>query len=283
MYFIDSIVNWCALIIDLVPGYWFRGHDGGLSRFEIVISYTYTFFLFFIKIITLFCGYLYEYSYSSVHPLERVFTEKDDYDIIQRITLLFTEHHAFELVEVSFVGVDVDCLIRFIEKAYDIVVSVLLQNPLVIYGGVLFCLSTLFSLFALSYLGLYGVFIVNLISLLIFWFFVLLYSYSIFVNGYYYYINFGCWMYLNHNFKINFEFLLDSVSMSFVLLTTTIAIFVYMYTFSYFRYEPLVERLILFLNAFIISMVFLVSSGNLIMVFLGWELIGLTSFLLINF
>lgn len=90
-------------------------------------------------------------------------------------------------------------------------------------------------------------------------------------------------MFLNTNLKIGFDFYIDSVSLSFSFLTLSIAVFVYIYSFSYFRYEPSVERLILFLNFFIISMVFLVSSGNFIMLFLGWELIGLTSFLLINF
>ena len=90
-------------------------------------------------------------------------------------------------------------------------------------------------------------------------------------------------MYLNTNYKINFDFFIDSVSLSFSFLTISIAVFVYIYTFSYFRYEPLTDRLVLFLNSFIISMVFLVSSGNLVMLFLGWEMIGLTSFFLINF
>lgn len=90
-------------------------------------------------------------------------------------------------------------------------------------------------------------------------------------------------MYLNTNFRINFDFLIDNISLSFSFLTLTIAIFVYLYTFSYFRYEPLVDRLLILLNLFIISMVFLVSSGNLVMMFLGWEMIGLTSFFLINF
>lgn len=58
---------------------------------------------------------------------------------------------------------------------------------------------------------------------------------------------------------------------------------VYIYSFSYFRYEPNVERLLVFLNFFMISMIFLVLSCNLINLFLGWELIGLTSFFLINF
>lgn len=76
-------------------------------------------------------------------------------------------------------------------------------------------------------------------------------------------------MYLSSNYKINFDFLIDNISLSFSFLTISIAIFVYMYTFSYFRYEPLVDRLLIFLNLFIISMVFLVSSGNFVMLFLG--------------
>ena len=64
-------------------------------------------------------------------------------------------------------------------------------------------------------------------------------------------------------------FLIDTISFSFILLTTSIALFVYIYTFSYFRYEPLVDRFLLFILSFVISMLFLVSSGNLIMLFLG--------------
>lgn len=90
-------------------------------------------------------------------------------------------------------------------------------------------------------------------------------------------------MFLSNYYKIDFDFYIDNISFSFSLLTTSIAIFVYIYTFSYFRYEPLVDRLLVFLNLFIISMVFLVSSGNLVCLFLGWEMIGMTSFFLINF
>lgn len=70
---------------------------------------------------------------------------------------------------------------------------------------------------------------------------------------------------------------------SFTLLTCAISFFTLAYTFSYFRYEPNVERLLLFINAFVISMVCLVNGGNFFVLFLGWELIGFTSFLLINF
>lgn len=63
----------------------------------------------------------------------------------------------------------------------------------------------------------------------------------------------------------------------------SIAVFVYFYTYCYFRYEPSVERLVTLLLLFVNSMILLVLSGNLIVLFLGWELIGVTSFFLINF
>ncbi len=155
--------------------------------------------------------------------------------------------------------------------------------PIFLLFGFFFFFTTLISLIFISYLGLYGVFWLNLISLFFLWISFIPYLNFIFKENNFYFITIGKWMYLSQNYKVSFDFLFDNVSFSFSFLTLTIAIFVYIYTFSYFRYEPLVERLVLFLNSFIISMVFLVSSGNFIMLFLGWEMIGLTSFLLINF
>ncbi len=157
------------------------------------------------------------------------------------------------------------------------------RYPLFLYTGLLFLITTVLSLICMSYLGLYGVFIVNLISIILFWISMLYYFSVIVSENTFYYINLGKWMYLSNGYRISFDLLIDTTSISFSFLTLTIGVFVYIYTFSYFRYEPLVERLILFLNSFMISMILLVSSGNFIVMFLGWELIGLTSFFLINF
>lgn len=161
--------------------------------------------------------------------------------------------------------------------------SYVFNYPIFLLFGFFFFFTTLISLIFISYLGLYGVFWLNLISLFFLWISFIPYLNFIFKENNFYFISIGKWMYLSQNYKVSFDFLFDNISFSFSFLTLTIAIFVYVYTFSYFRYEPLVERLVLFLNSFIISMVFLVSSGNFIMLFLGWEMIGLTSFLLINF
>ena len=157
------------------------------------------------------------------------------------------------------------------------------KYPFFLLFALFFLFTTIFSLVFINYLGLYGVFILNFISILTFWLSMVYYFNLIMINNFFYYINLGKWMNLSTNFQISFDLLIDITSLSFSFLTLTIGLFVYIYTFSYFRYEPLVERLILFLNLFMISMILLVSSGNFITLFLGWELIGLTSFFLINF
>lgn len=155
--------------------------------------------------------------------------------------------------------------------------------PWFVFGGLGFLFSTSCSYVFLSYLGLYGVFIFNFITIVVMWISFAWTFYQVLGDGVVFYVEVCQWMYLNSNYRINFSFFIDFVSISFSFLTTTIAIFVYIYTFAYFRYEPLVERLLIFLNSFILSMVLLVSAGNLIILFLGWEMIGMTSFFLINF
>lgn len=155
--------------------------------------------------------------------------------------------------------------------------------PFFFYFLLVFLMTIMFSLIFLNYLGLYGVFILNLVSLVCLWCSLCFYVKSIILDQVVYNISLGKWIFFNFNCKLNFNFVIDSISFSFMFLTITIAIFVYIYAFSYFKYEPLVDRFLIFILMFVFSMVFLVCSGNLIMMFLGWEMIGLTSFFLINF
>ncbi|MBS4044173.1 MAG: hypothetical protein KGZ59_10190 [Chitinophagaceae bacterium] len=93
----------------------------------------------------------------------------------------------------------------------------------------------------------------------------------------------GNWLYLDNKIQIKVNILIDFVSIAYSFLTISIAVFVFCFSFVYLRYEPIIERFLILLNLFVLSMVFLVLSGNLICLFLGWELIGLTSYFLINF
>nr|NP_149396.1 NADH dehydrogenase subunit 5 [Tetrahymena thermophila]7TGH_5 Chain 5, NADH dehydrogenase subunit 5 [Tetrahymena thermophila]8B6F_AA Chain AA, NADH dehydrogenase subunit 5 [Tetrahymena thermophila SB210]8BQS_AA Chain AA, NADH dehydrogenase subunit 5 [Tetrahymena thermophila SB210]8GYM_N5 Chain N5, NADH dehydrogenase subunit 5 [Tetrahymena thermophila SB210]8GYM_n5 Chain n5, NADH dehydrogenase subunit 5 [Tetrahymena thermophila SB210]8GZU_N5 Chain N5, NADH dehydrogenase subunit 5 [Tetrahymen len=207
---------------------------------------------------------------------ENLNTNTNFVDYITYNTLLLSKFEDFNL----FVYIKT-LLITFDIRQINL--DFLNEYPIILLTGLLFLFTTIFSLICLSYLGLYGVFILNLASILLFWLSMLYYFNLIVSENYYYYISLGKWMYLSNGFRVSFDLLIDLTSISFSFLTLTIGVFVYIYTFSYFRYEPLVERLILFLNSFMISMILLVSSGNFIVLFLGWELIGLTSFFLINF
>ncbi len=155
--------------------------------------------------------------------------------------------------------------------------------PFFFFFGFLFFSTVITSWFFFSYLGLYGIFKLNIFTLFFFWISLMLSAKSVFLNQKIYIIKICNWAFLGLNVRVDYYFLIDTISFSFMLLTTTIAFFVFVYAFSYFRNEPLVDRFLLFILSFVISMIFLVTSGNTIMLFLGWELIGLTSFLLINF
>lgn len=171
----------------------------------------------------------------------------------------------------------------FFEKISNFVLLFLGENAFLIYF-LFFILTNFLSFFLIFYLGTYGIFYFNLISLVAFWLSVLqLWPLFLVDSKKVYILNLGSWILVNFKSKIDFLIYIDQLSFSFMLLTSSIAIFVYVYAFSYFRYEPHVDRLLIFLNLFVISMILLVIAGNMIVLFLGWELIGLTSFFLINF
>ena len=169
----------------------------------------------------------------------------------------------------------------FYNSGFDI--SGMTELPLFFFFGFLFFMSVILSWFFFSYLGLQGIYKLNIWTLFFFWLSLLLSAKTILVNQKVFTIKVFNWVFLSLNIKTDFYFFIDTISFSFMLLTTTISLFVFIYAFSYFRYEPLVDRFLLFLLSFVISMIFLVTSGNIVMLFLGWELIGFTSFCLINF
>lgn len=79
------------------------------------------------------------------------------------------------------------------------------------------------------------------------------------------------------------SFSITPLSLSFALLILIIGGSTNIYTLNYFKNEADELGFLFWLNSFILSMLFLVLAANFFMLFLGWELIGLTSFFLINF
>ena len=80
-----------------------------------------------------------------------------------------------------------------------------------------------------------------------------------------------------------FGFLYDDLTVSMLVIIYTISCLVHIYAIGYMFYDPYLVRFLSFLGLFTFFMVFMVTSDNYIQLFFGWEGVGLSSYLLINF
>lgn len=82
---------------------------------------------------------------------------------------------------------------------------------------------------------------------------------------------------------INFSFLLDGLSLTFVLIITLIGAAVFLYAGSYMKRYEQTGRFYLYIGLFMTSMIGLILSDNMITMFVFWELTSVSSYLLIGF
>ncbi len=82
---------------------------------------------------------------------------------------------------------------------------------------------------------------------------------------------------------INFAFAFDPLSAVMTLVITGVGSLIHLYAASYMEKEPSYWRFFCYLNLFIFSMLLLVLGDNFIVMFFGWEGVGLCSYLLIGF
>jgi NADH-quinone oxidoreductase subunit L len=85
------------------------------------------------------------------------------------------------------------------------------------------------------------------------------------------------------NFSVNYSYLIDPLSISLLLIITGIGFLIHLYSIGYMHGDPGFARYFAFLNLFIFSMLHLVLASNFLLVFFGWEGVGLCSYLLIGF
>lgn len=84
-------------------------------------------------------------------------------------------------------------------------------------------------------------------------------------------------------FDISFGFLLDQLSLLWLLFVTGIGTLIHWYSTSYMKGDENYAKFFGYLNLFIFFMVVLVTGSNLLITFIGWEGVGLCSYLLIGF
>ena len=84
-------------------------------------------------------------------------------------------------------------------------------------------------------------------------------------------------------FKVNFALQLDQLSISFVLLITFVGTLIHIYSLGYMSHDENKRKFFAYLNLFVAAMLLLVLADNYLLLYVGWEGVGLASYLLIGF
>ena len=82
---------------------------------------------------------------------------------------------------------------------------------------------------------------------------------------------------------IDFSFVLDQLSLVMLLVVTGVGFLIHIYSVGYMAHEEGYARYFAYLNLFLFFMTVLVLAGNALLMFVGWEGVGLASYLLIGF
>ncbi len=84
-------------------------------------------------------------------------------------------------------------------------------------------------------------------------------------------------------FTIDFGFLLDQLSLLWLMFVTGIGALIHLYSIGYMHDDKNMSQYFAYLNMFVLFMITLVAGNNLVVMFIGWEGVGLCSYLLIGF
>ncbi|MBV2165958.1 MAG: NADH-quinone oxidoreductase subunit L [Kaistella sp.] len=83
--------------------------------------------------------------------------------------------------------------------------------------------------------------------------------------------------------QVNFSFQIDQLSLMMIMIITGIGSLIHLYSIGYMSHDKGFHRFFSYLNLFIFSMLLLVMGSNYLILFIGWEGVGLCSYLLIGF
>lgn len=83
--------------------------------------------------------------------------------------------------------------------------------------------------------------------------------------------------------QVNFAFQIDQLSLMMIMIITGIGSLIHLYSIGYMNHDNGFHRFFAYLNLFVFMMLLLVMGSNYIILFIGWEGVGLCSYLLIGF
>lgn len=91
------------------------------------------------------------------------------------------------------------------------------------------------------------------------------------------------WLHFSEHLHIDLGILLDPISVMMLVVISTVSLMVHIYSLGYMKGEKGFERYYAFLSLFTFSMLGLVLATNLFQMYIFWELVGVSSYLLIGF
>lgn len=95
-------------------------------------------------------------------------------------------------------------------------------------------------------------------------------------------VTLGEWFTLN-SMALSWEFIFDPLTSCMIFVITFISLLVHIYSYGYMSEDPHLTRFMSYLSLFTFFMLVLVTSNSFIQLFFGWEGVGVSSYLLINF
>ncbi len=93
---------------------------------------------------------------------------------------------------------------------------------------------------------------------------------------------YGSWIHAG-NYSVDFSFLVDRLSIIMMLIVTGVGLLIHIYSAGYMHDEAGFGKFFAYMNLFMFNMLVLVLGANYVMLFIGWEGVGLCSYLLIGF
>jgi NADH-ubiquinone oxidoreductase chain 5 len=140
------------------------------------------------------------------------------------------------------------------------------------------CFAGLFG----KYLGSYGSAIVTTCCLFLSFLISIFAFYEVALVGCFVYIKLTTWI-SSEVLNVDWGFMFDSLTVTMCVVVTFISFLVHLYSTEYMALDPHLARFMSYLSLFTFFMLILVTADNFVQMFVGWEGVGLCSYLLINF
>jgi len=143
-------------------------------------------------------------------------------------------------------------------------------------------IGSCFAGFFGRYLGSWGSAIITTGCLFVSFLISLFAFYEVALIGCFVYVKLTTWI-SSEVLNVDWGFMFDSLTVTMCVVVTFISFLVHLYSTEYMSHDPHLARFMCYLSLFTFFMLILVTADNFVQMFVGWEGVGLCSYLLINF